>query len=449
MLNSVYMNLPRSLQNAAMTAYGWKMYRQRFGGEVPGPYNRIESVFETIKTDLLAQQAKRFALLVSHVAKTVPYYQSLFKQLGITPQDVNLINMADFFPVIKKQDILSQPKQFITTDARCLKGAFLLNTSGSSGTPMQVISSLEARRINYFFYQLALSEYGLHYRSRSTTFAGRVLYKGGSNQPARIDRFNNTQYLSSYQVSDDSIEIYIRELNRWQPEFIDSYPSVLRELASLASARGLKLEFRPKILLTSSESLTDSSRQKIEAFFGAAIMDHYGCTEMAVSAFYRDGQYHVHPLYSFVELEPLAAGSYSLLATGLVNFAMPLIRYSIGDSVVTDNPSNAYLFQAIEGRIDDLVVTPEGRKIGRLDPAFKGVEGILLAQVVQHAVDRLEIKVVLSKGSSPLFDEVRLANNFRELTSSCMKIEISYHDDIERGANGKFKSVVSLLDGAS
>ena len=94
--------------------------------------------------------------------------------------------------------------------------------------------------------------------------------------------------------------------------------------------------------------------------------------------------------------------------------------------------------------MDDVIVTPEGRRVGRLDPAFKGVEGIEFAQVVQHAVDRLEVKVVLNEASKAKFNARLLVSNFRDRTSPQMQIEISYHDDIQRGANGKFKTVVSL-----
>lgn len=445
MLESVYLNLPRPLQNVAISAYGWKLYLQRFGGDLPSPYDRLESVFEEPNSTILAQQAERFKKLVHHAATTVPFYQKLFSEMGVNLKDVNVGNLADIFPVINKQDILDRPENFITSDKKYLRGAFPLYTSGSSGTPLRVISSLEARRINYRYYQLALAEHGLDYRSRSTTIAGRVLFKVDDDHPSRIDYFNKTQYLSSYHLSAKSIDAYINELNYWQPEFVDSYPSVLREIANLATDRGLLLNFRPRLLLTSAESLTDADREKIEAFFSAPIMDHYGCTEMAISAFYLKGNYYVHPLYSVIELEPLGEGSYSLLATGLLNFAMPLIRYAIGDSVICRDPSKPYCYQSIEGRVDDLVQTPEGRRVGRLDPAFKGIEGILFAQIVQHALDQLEIKVVLSEAGGSMFDEERLVINIRERTSPQMHIDVSYHSDIERGANGKFKSVVSLM----
>lgn len=445
MLDTLYLNLPRPLQNLTMTAYGASLYRQRYGGPVPPPYADIASVFDRPDEKLRRLQAARFAQLVKHTATTVPYYQRLFQDRGIKVQDVTLDNMAEVFPVVFKQHILACPEQFITTDSRYLRGSFSLSTSGSSGTPMRVVSSLEARRINYRYYGMALAEFGLGYRSRSTTFAGRVIIKEGDAHCGRYDYFNNTQYLSSYQISPDSIEHYIAALNRWQPEFIDSYPSVLQEIADLAAARGLVLSFCPRMILTSSETLSDSSRDKISTFFGAPLMDQYGCTEMAVSAYYKDGAYHVHPLYSVMELQPLGGDSYGLLATGLINFAMPLIRYAIGDSVTTDTPANAYCYSAIEGRVDDVVITPEGRRVGRLDPAFKGIEGIALAQVVQRAIDRLEVKVVLAEVSGDAFDESLLLKNFRERTSEKMQIEVSYHQDIERGANGKFKAVVSLL----
>lgn len=445
MLERFYLGLPRRLQNVSVTAYGYKMYRQRFGGSIPQVYADIESVFEPVTDLTFSLQRQRFNNLIKHASINVPFYKSIFEQQRVRAEDVTIENMSDIFPKISKRDILAEPDAFISTGGRYSKNTMSLYTSGSSGTPLRVESDTEARRINYFYYELALAEYGVGYRSKSTTFAGRLLYSRADNRPSRMDYYNRTQYLSSYQISPDTVASYIRELNQWKPLYIDGYPSVLIEIANLAEAGNLSLNFSPKVILTSSETLSELGRDQIENFFRAPVMDHYGCTEMSISAFCRQDKYYVHPLYCVVELESMGEGVHSLITTGLLNFSMPLIRYEIGDTVATDSPENPYCYNSIVGRVGDLIRTPEGRAVGRLGPAFKNVGHILLAQIVQHALDRLEIRLVLADKLNGSIDEALLIRNLRERTSEKMHIKLSYHDDIERGANGKFKFVICLL----
>ena len=147
-----------------------------------------------------------------------------------------------------------------------------------------------------------------------------------------------------------------------------------------------------------------------------------------------------------MELETQGDSRFSLITTGLLNFAMPLLRYEIGDCVVSRDATNPYIFEHIDGRMDDVIITPEGRRIGRIDPAFKGIAGVNLAQVVQEEIDKIVVKLVLNKEKKHLFCEELLIKNLKERTSSFIQIEVVYEEAIEKGHNGKFKSVISKVN---
>ena len=93
------------------------------------------------------------------------------------------------------------------------------------------------------------------------------------------------------------------------------------------------------------------------------------------------------------------------MATGLLNPDMPLVRYDVGDRGARA-PSGAACacgrllprLLAIEGRSDDVVVTPEGRRVGRLDPVFKADLAIREAQIVQETRDRVRVLIVPAAG---------------------------------------------------
>lgn len=445
-MEKLYLNLPSFLQNFAITLYGIKTYRQRFGGDISFYKKNINSVYSSIDKQILALQKKRFSELLHHASKTVPFYKKIVLDNGFGWEEVTPDNYKKIFPVVSKEDILNNPKDFITEDPNFLKKAIKLNTSGSSGTPLKILADLDSRRINYFFFDLLLKEMGASYKEKSTTFAGRVLSREGDSDPARYDFYNKTQYLSSYSLSSENVNCYISALNKWKPEYIDSYPSIIFQMIKLAKEKNLKINFIPKFILTSSETLYKNQKLEIEEFFSCPVVDHYGCTEMSVSAFSKDNKYYIHPIYSVLELDAIDDQKYKIYATGLLNFAMPLIRYDIGDVIVSDNSKNPYIFSSIEGRVDDLIVTPEGRRIGRIDPAFKGIEGVRLSQLVQTSRNQIEVKIVLQKEMKEKFNENMLIENLKQRTSEKINYRITYHDDIESSSNGKFKSVISSID---
>lgn len=444
MLNEMYLRMPKSIQDLALTLYGYKQHRNRFYNCLPIEYKNINSVFEE-DTLALKAQSIRVNKLLQHALSTVPYYKDFVLKNNLSVESIDSNNFTEILPVVRKSDIVKDPDKFITCDKKVKKNSFELYTSGSSGTPLRVLASRESRVINYYFYKLLLAEYGLEYRGRSVTLAGRVLYKEINGIADRVDYYNNTMYLSSYFISKENIGLYWRALNSWRPLFIDSYPSALIELIKLMKDDALTLECNPKLILTSSETLSEEDRKLIEDYFKCPVVDHYGCTEMAVSAFSKGSKYLVSPMYSKVEFVSIGSGIYRVLVTGLLNFCMPLIRYDIGDVIYARNPKNPYVFDRVEGRLDDLIITPEGRRVGRLDPAYKGISGIEVAQVVQHSLESIEIKIVLSQSGLKYFDENKLIDNFRNRTSKNISFRISYQDSIPKNPNGKFKSVVSLL----
>lgn len=438
-----YYKSPRIIQNFALGLYGYRNYRSRFSGSIPIEYASEFSLFNPPGPERYDIQNQRFRQLLWHSASYVPFYKELLS--GVNIQDVSVGNMSKYIPKITKEEILQSPGSFRSTHPVFNNSYINLYTSGSSGTPLHYISSYEGRRINYHYYNKILKEYSCNYRSRSTTLAGRVLYKKSSAEVARYDRFNNTQYLSSYGISDSSIVNYVRALNFWKPLFIDSYPSALSEIVALAIEKGLEVEFKPNFILTSSETLSITQRQDFENFFGCDVVDHYGCTEMCVSAVSNGGYYYSDPAYSIIEYDEKHGDSFSLVCTGLLNFAMPIFRYDIGDLAKPVNESCSYVFSKIEGRLDDTILTPEGNRIGRLDPAFKGVSGIKYSQVVQRSLNDIEVNVVLSDSPLHKFDESILIDNLKSMTSPSIFFRINYTKKIEREINGKFKSVVSLL----
>jgi len=125
-----------------------------------------------------------------------------------------------------------------------------------------------------------------------------------------------------------------------------------------------------------------------------------------------------------------------------------LIRYRCGDYVVPAPVKESCacgrtfpLIEQIIGRVDDPIKLPDGRSIGRLDHIFKGVEGILEAQIRQDRADAVTLLIV----PSPTFNDRNrdtLESNTRERLGDDIAFEIRFVNAIPRTKNGKFKGVV-------
>ena len=183
---------------------------------------------------------------------------------------------------------------------------------------------------------------------------------------------------SSQHISRDTPPYYIEALRRFQPAMIHGYPSSIYLIAHYLVENNIS-DIRPKAVFTASETLLDFQRKIIEEAFGCKVFSWYGNTEMVAHATECElGGMHVQLLHSVMEItdekgNPVGEGVEGIMiGTGLDNWAMPLIRYKVGDVAVPAlrrcSCGRGYpLVEKIVGRVEDYVVTPEGRYVGRLD----------------------------------------------------------------------------------
>jgi phenylacetate-CoA ligase len=306
-------------------------------------------------------------------------------------------------------------------------------------------------RENAFIWrQLAWA--GLRRGDRRAWMRGDMIVPARQRQPPywRSNRAENTLMLSSYHLSESSAPAYVDALVRFDPVVVQAYPSSIGFLAGWMLAAGHAYGGRSlRGIVTSSETLVDSRRRDIERAFGCRVFDWYGQFErVAAIGTCEHGSYHLLSDYSFVEMLPAQEGLFELVGTGFGNMSMPLIRYRCGDLVRPAAPDRRCpcarsfpLIEQVVGRMDDAVKTRDGRSIGRLDHIFKGVDGILEAQVRQDRLDAVTILVVPAAGYGGCTVD-QLVGNARERLGEQMAIEVRPVESISRSRNGKLKGVV-------
>ena len=265
-------------------------------------------------------------------------------------------------------------------------------------------------------------------------------------------------YMSSYHLSAGAIPAYLDAMRRHGVTHVLGYASSMTTVAQAALEAGL----RPpalRVAISNAEPLLAWQRARISEAFGCPVRDTYGMAEMVLGGSEcAEGSLHLWPEAGVLEVladaadVPRGAGETGrLVATGLLNPDMPLVRYDVGDRGARA-PSGAACacgrllprLLAIEGRSDDVVVTPEGRRVGRLDPVFKADLAIREAQIVQETRDRVRVLIVPAEGYGE--DDARtVRQGLRERLGDSVAVTIETVPEIPRGAGGKFRGVVSRL----
>ena len=260
-------------------------------------------------------------------------------------------------------------------------------------------------------------------------------------------------YCSVYHLKASTAASYLEAFRRRNLQYLLGYTSALTSLGRFILDQGL--EVPPlKVVITNAEPVSGEQRSIIGRAFGCPVRETYGMAEIAAGAGEcSSGKLHWWPDASVLEVqtdsgEVLREGEGALVATSLINRVMPLIRYKVGDRVrlssqfeLCECGRRLPILEAVEGRLDDLVVTPDGRQIGRLDPVFKGDFEMSQAQIAQVTVDELEVRYVSDASDTRNLE----ASVRRELLKRVgpMRVRFCRKHRIETGKNGKFRAVVN------
>ncbi len=265
-------------------------------------------------------------------------------------------------------------------------------------------------------------------------------------------------YCSSYHLAPDRIPAYLDALRAYEVASVLGYPSALAVLAQGAlEAHGPPV--RIPVVISNAEPLLPHQRERIARAFGGVVRDSYGMAEqVAAASECGDGSLHLWPEAGVLELLEDGGGAAVLdgtagrvVATGLLNPDMPLVRYEVGDRAVlaTSLPPcscgrSLPRVASIEGRMDDVVLTPDGARVGRLDPVFKADLAVREAQIVQEKIDLLRVRVVPAPGWSQR-DRDAIVERLRDRVGRRMDVRIEETTFLERTPGGKLRGVVSRL----
>jgi phenylacetate-CoA ligase len=393
-------------------------------------------------------QACRLVEMLQFAAGSVVYYN----RLGIDPETIR--NPADLerFPVLTK-GLLQEHQQELFAPRVHPDHMNTSRTSGSTGEPTTTVFDKNAWLLCKYALKLRrLLAYGIGLGKRilliSEMHPEEIAATAGERLAGKGTLFQQ-EYLSVHVPVDRHIPV----IQKFRPHAIYAFPSYLGELLEHCEKDNIVLP-GVDVLFTSSEVLGDALRDRLAAFFDAQVCDVYGSTEFKEVAWQcPNHRYHINFESTWVECveDGHNDGYGTVLLTTLVNRAMPLVRYRVGDRARLGNGKcgcgrEGPWIESVTGREVDMLLLPDGRRISpyvltsmvECDPAIRRY------QLAQTGSNHLQVRYLAP--DSCRANEARLARGLAALLDGQMQVELARVSVIPRTLRGKQQVFIREFD---
>jgi phenylacetate-CoA ligase len=392
-----------------------------------------------------------------HASKNVPHYRQGWETRRRNGDKASMELLSNW-PVLSKDALRDRPEAFLASGVNP-RSQIVEHTSGTTGKPLTLWMSRDAVREWYTLSEARWrSWYGVSRHDRWGIFGGQMVTSFAQTRPP-FWVWNwgmNQLYLSSYHLALQNVAAYLDAIRRHRLVYLLGYASSLHSLAQLALEKELNIPAL-KVVISNAEPLYAYQREVISRAFQCPVYDTYGLSENVCAASEcLHGNLHLWPEVGVTEVLDTDSGrsvpageTGRLVCTGLINLTMPLIRYDVGDQgylsteITCACGRSLPILGEVEGRKDDVVLTRDGRRIGRLDPVFKTDLPLREAQIVQESLTRVVVRYVPAPGCTSA-DLDRLVRRLHERLGE-MEFVLEMVEHVPRSANGKFRAVVSNI----
>ncbi|WP_417566818.1 phenylacetate--CoA ligase family protein [Marinobacter sp.] len=406
------------------------------------------------RDELAELQFSRCKAILTYAYKNSNFYRKLYDNAGIQPDAIK--SLADFknVPTISKPDLINNLAEMSVDHGRFSWST--KTTGGSTGQPVKLYKNPMALARERCATARGYEWAGLKIGDPQLRFWGVPHSAAGKAKAFITDLIANRKRVSAFDLTPDSLNRYYQEALIFKPGFIYGYVSVIEIFARHILENKLSKIPSVKSVITTSEILTDKSRQVISEAFGVSVFNEYGCGEVGSVAHECDlGGMHVMSDNVFLEVEEDGSGSGEIIVTDFYNLATPMIRYRLGDYATLsrkqcDCGRGFPILESIHGRAYDVLQMPSG---GRVHPeaiiyVFEGIQSRTNAfeqfQVVQKTQDQILVRIIPNKNwSNDIYD--MLIRDLKRDISSDINFSIDVVDEIHREKSGKLRLVKSEL----
>lgn len=436
-LNNVYFRLPYVLQYILVNIFGLSISIKRYNKAF---YKALNEYLEKDRNDRCSLDIKRIRSLTEGSRFYKINYESEFLNSPVLTKEMIKKN---YDRIVNKEHIY---KYFYT--------------SGTTGSGLKYPVSREFLAHQWAIFWKFRMIHNITPRTWCAYMIGKnILNPDQRRGPYWIKSYPTYQLLFSVShLNEQTIKQYLEKIRRSQIKWMHGYPSTLTYIATLIQEgrlESLAKDLHLGIITTSSETLYDFQKARIEEIFCCKVRQLYGLTEGVANIFECEhGSLHIDESFSFVEFmkEENSCDDYKIIGTSYLNKAFPLIRYDTGDTVkLYENGREctcgrkSRIVKEIIGREQDYLILQDGTKVGGSGFFFKKLTNVKRAQIYQRRKGEATFFLVKGSGYSEK-EEHLLIEEIKNKLGDNFKFEIRYTNEVFKLKNGKTKFVINEIE---
>jgi phenylacetate-CoA ligase len=396
-------------------------------------------------------QIKRLRSIIMHAYRNTRFYHEKFRMANISPDDINSIEDLKKIPITTKKELREHGLRTMLAKHLNFNDCIITETSGSTGIPTKVVYDRKANDFSKAVNLRSHIENGLEFRSKWAIFGDPYHFQ-------KEKWFQKLGILSPKWISVfDTTKQHINSLSQFNPDILDGYTSSIMLLAKKINEDQIE-SIRPRAIFGTSEILDDFTRRYINSTFGVDIVDLFGCVELNRTAWEcsEHSGYHIDGDAVIMEFirggERISEGEMGeIIYTGLYNYAMPLIRYNIGDLAVPSSESCNCgrvlpLMKLIGGRSDSFMQTIDGRIFSPIiwTVIMRRIPGVSQFKVFQERKDSIKVFIIAdSEYKNTTLDQI--VQEIKNTMGEDMNVNVDIVKEIPKTRSGKILSAESQV----
>lgn len=429
--------------------------------------NRRFDFFEEIRhiprrspEEIAALQLEKLRAVLVHARDHAPFYRERFKAASFDPERVQQVSDLQALPTLTRDDVRANLDAIVSDNfdrARLQKWS----TGGSTGEPVSLYKEKDCVEMEMALMWRSWSWAGWSPGEKMVWIWGAPQETSELNSLAGKIKWwlGGRLLLDAFDMGDKNLAEWVEKINRFGAEHVIGYATSLTTFAQFLLANNVKLKPNIRQVISTAEKLFPEQREIIQHGFQAPVKDQYGSREIRVTAFEGPkGDMHVISDSCVMEFVPdpnVQDDSFRIVCTNLNNFAMPLIRYEVGDygAPKNDAAGDGIGFPLMDlqiGRVTDNFIMSNGRVVHGeyYTHLMYGIDGVRQFQFRQDRPNRIRLIVVPEPGVNPSDLDRKLEFVRRESLGldSSVEMPIEYQDTIPLTRSGKFLFTVCELD---
>lgn len=401
------------------------------------------------REEIARLQNQRLKELLTHTVKNIPFY----KHLETTLRNKEVRDWIQQFPIMKKADIKANLSLLTNTDLSTL---VVEKSSGSSGIQGEVYMTRQ-EQYNSIAAQTFLWEWAGYQLGQPMLQLGMTINRSGIK--GLKDKLLRTNYQQAFNINKEEVSKVLVQ-SKGKQIFFGGYASGLYSYAMLAEQLGIS-DVKFKSVISWGDKMFPHYRKKIESKFNTKVFDTYGCTEgFMIAGQCAIGNYHILTPHVYLEIldengNEVPPGELGyVVVTRLDAYAMPLIRYYLGDLAIKEDPKKTCacgkpfpLLRQVIGRDTDIVQTRSGKSliVHFFTGIFEHIEAIHQFRVVQDNLDSIVIEYI----PNPVVFEPSILSKVEQIIQDKLeeKFPVLFHEvkDIPNTPSGKPQIIFSKI----